>query len=66
MNSGGRIIIQDFILNDEKIKPRAGATFALKVLVNTKAGSSYSRKEYSDWLASAGFDKIEPKPMPDR
>lgn len=64
LNSGGQIVIQDFILNDEKTKPRAGAVFALNMLVNTKAGSSYSRREYSSWLEEAGFTQIDLKPMP--
>lgn len=64
LNSGGQIIIQDFILSDDKTKPKAGAVFALNMLVNTKAGSSYSRKEYSDWMKTAGFDQVEFKPMP--
>lgn len=64
LNPGGQVVIQDFILNDEKTGPRMGAVFALNMLVNTKAGSSYSRKEYSDWLSTAGFGHIELKPMP--
>ncbi|MBU2509849.1 methyltransferase [bacterium] len=59
LNPGGRIVIQDFILNDEGTAPRMGAVFAMNMLVNTKAGSSYSQKEYIDWLTVAGFAKTE-------
>ncbi|MGD9212151.1 MAG: methyltransferase [Desulfobacteraceae bacterium] len=59
LNPGGRVVIQDFILNDTGTAPRIGAVFALNMLVNTKAGSSYSKNEYIDWLTSAGFNKTE-------
>jgi len=64
LNPGGQIVIQDFILSDDKISPRMGAVFALNMLVNTKAGSSYSLKEYQDWIETAGFEKVEHKTMP--
>jgi (2Fe-2S) ferredoxin/methylase of polypeptide subunit release factors len=55
LNPNGRIIVQDFILDDTKTSPRFGAIFALNMLVNTKAGSSYSKQEYFDWVSLAGF-----------
>ena len=64
LNPGGRIIIQDFILNEEKTSPRFGAVFALNMLVNTKAGSSYSKPEYIDWLSSTGFKDVDLMPLP--
>ena len=64
LNPGGQIVIQDFILSDDKISPRAGAVFALNMLVNTKTGSSYSLKEYTEWITAAGFTDVEHKTMP--
>lgn len=64
LNPGGRIIIQDFILNEDKTSPRFGAVFALNMLVNTKAGSSYSKQEYFDWLSSIGFKDVGLIPLP--
>jgi len=55
---GGRIVLQDFILEADKTAPRWGALFALNMLVGTPAGSSYSAPEYADWLAGAGFREI--------
>jgi len=52
---GGEVVIQDFILNDDKTAPRHGALFALNMLVATKAGNAYSGAEYRDWLERAGF-----------
>jgi (2Fe-2S) ferredoxin/predicted O-methyltransferase YrrM len=55
---GGRIAIQDFILEPDKTAPKWGALFALNMLVGTSAGSSYSEPEYAGWLRSAGFRDI--------
>jgi predicted O-methyltransferase YrrM len=53
--SGGRIVIQDFILEPDKTTPRHAALFALNMLVVTQKGANYSEDEYSTWLAKAGF-----------
>ena len=55
---GGRIVIQDFILEADKTAPAWGALFALNMLVGTRAGSSYSEPEYAGWLGSADFRDI--------
>jgi (2Fe-2S) ferredoxin/cyclopropane fatty-acyl-phospholipid synthase-like methyltransferase len=57
--NGGRVVIQDFILNNDKTSPRTAALFALNMLVGTRAGSSYSEKEYTDWLEKTGFEDVK-------
>ncbi|MBU2645849.1 methyltransferase [bacterium] len=64
LDPGGQIIIQDFVLDDQKTAPRFGAIFALNMLVNTRSGSSYSRAEYETWMRAAGFEQIVHKPLP--
>ncbi len=61
---GGRIAIQDFILESDKTAPKWGALFALNMLVGTRAGSSYSEVEYAGWLDGAGFRDIRHVRMP--
>ena len=56
---GGRLIVQDFILEHSKTAPRSGALFALNMLVGTPAGGTYSEEEYASWLGAAGFTGIE-------
>jgi (2Fe-2S) ferredoxin/SAM-dependent methyltransferase len=53
----GRVVIQDFVLDADKTGPKAGALFALNMLVGTRAGSAYSEAEYADWLRGAGFEE---------
>ena len=55
---GGRLLVQDFILEPEKTAPRFAALFSLNMLVGTNGGSSYSEPEYAAWLAEAGFRDI--------
>jgi hypothetical protein len=61
---GGRIVIQDFILEPDKTAPKWGALFALNMLVGTSAGSSYSETEYTGWLDRAGFRNISRVRLP--
>jgi len=55
---GGRLLVQDFILEPEKTAPRFAALFSLNMLVGTRGGGTYSEPEYSSWLTAAGFKDI--------
>jgi len=61
---GGRIVIQDFILEPNKTAPRFATLFSLNMLVGTGAGSSYSECELGAWLKEAGFDEIQRVRLP--
>jgi hypothetical protein len=61
---GGRVAIQDFILNADKTAPRHAALFSLNMLVATAGGASYSEDEYAAWLREAGFTGIRRIPLP--
>ncbi len=61
---GGRLVIQDFILEADKTAPRFAALFALNMLVGTRGGSSYSEPEYAGWLGEAGFQEIRRTDLP--
>lgn len=61
---GGRLAIHDHVLNEDKTGPRAGAVFAINMLVATRSGGTYSMTEYDSWLRAAGFRNVERHPMP--
>ena len=61
---GGRVAIQDFILEPDKTSPRFAALFALNMLVGTRGGSSYSEPEYAAWLGEAGFAEVRRVRLP--
>lgn len=59
LNDGGMIVIQDFILDDEKTSPPFPALFSLNMLLFTENGKSYSFNEIENWLEEAGFRNLE-------
>jgi predicted O-methyltransferase YrrM/DNA-binding CsgD family transcriptional regulator len=62
--AGGRLAIQEFILEPDKCGPPSAALFSLNMLVGTRAGASYSEPEYTAWMQSAGFTAIRRVRMP--
>jgi (2Fe-2S) ferredoxin/ubiquinone/menaquinone biosynthesis C-methylase UbiE len=60
----GRVVIQDFILDEDKTAPKQAALFALNMLTGTRAGSTYSEAEYTTWLEAAGFQSVRHLRMP--
>jgi len=55
LEPGGRVVINDYVLNRDKTLPRAAAVYALHMLVSTQGGNVYSYDEYASWLEAAGF-----------
>ena len=55
---GGRVVIQDFILEEDKTAPKWAALFSLNMLVGTEGGASYNESEYRTWLGEAGFHEV--------
>jgi len=51
---GGRIAIVDFVRG---MSPFA-TLFAVNMLVNTDTGGTWTKEEYTAWLAGAGFGKV--------
>ncbi len=58
LNNGGKIIIQDFILTNNKTSPAFPALFSLNMLLFTENGRSYSFQEIESWLEEAGFHDL--------
>ena len=57
------LIIKDHIMNADLTEPRAGAIFALYLLLATR-GRDYSFDEVSAWLRAAGFVDIRLEVLP--
>lgn len=55
LNSGGQIVISDWVMNDERTEPKSGTLFAINMLVATESGNTYTEKEIYSWLTDAGF-----------
>ncbi len=63
LSVGGRVVIQDYVMSAERTSPRAGAMFAVNMLVGTLHGSAYSEAEYTGWLREAGFGEVRRVPL---
>jgi predicted O-methyltransferase YrrM len=64
LGPGGRIAIQDFILDPDRTGPRQAALFALNMLVGTRQGNTYTEEEYAGWMREAGCGGIRRVNLP--
>ena len=58
LDPGGRIIIRDHVMEPDRIRPKAGAIFAVNMLVATPGGNTYTFNEIKTGLTRAGFINI--------
>lgn len=63
LRPGGRLVIQDFVLDPERTSPRAAALFAVNMLVNTPQGTNYTEADYSGWMREAGLVEVRRVPL---
>jgi precorrin-6B methylase 2 len=59
LNPGGKIVVSDFIMNDDRTSPAFGAIFALNMIVNTRGGDTYTESEVKSWMKTAGMSFVE-------
>lgn len=62
LNSEGRMVIQDFFLNDDRISPVEAALFSVHMLAVTPGGRSYTFREVAAMMEAAGLNPPEHKP----
>jgi hypothetical protein len=58
MESGGMILIRDYIMDDARTFPPDGAIFAVNMLAATRGGDSYTFAEVKEDLETAGFQDV--------
>jgi len=54
---GGRIVLRDHVMSPDRTAPRAGALFAVNMLLGTENGGTFTYAELSGWLLEAGFER---------
>jgi ubiquinone/menaquinone biosynthesis C-methylase UbiE len=68
LKPGGRVVIAEFIPNDERTGPPQPLIFTLTMLLNSTEGTTYTMPELRGMLAEAGFKEIRaieaPAPSP--
>ncbi|MBI5361527.1 MAG: methyltransferase domain-containing protein [Planctomycetes bacterium] len=65
LNPGGRIVIQEFRIAEDRAHPAPAALFSINMLVNTAGGRSYTPVEMKNWLVGAGLKNVKIKPIGD-
>jgi SAM-dependent methyltransferase len=55
---GGRLVIRDHVMDSTRTRPRAGAIFAINMLVGTRGGGTYTFAEIRQGLEVAGFRDV--------
>lgn len=63
LNPGGRILVKDFYLDDDRLHPAFAAQFSVNMLTATVGGKSYTRRETLALLAETGFGGITAVPV---
>jgi ubiquinone/menaquinone biosynthesis C-methylase UbiE len=59
LKPGGTLVINDFVLNDDRTGHPFAMLFASQMLVVTKDGFTYRQSDYRNWLAEAGFNSVD-------
>src|ERR1700746_1045302 len=58
MNSGGQLVILEFVPNEDRLTPPPVAMFSLVMLANTDHGDAYTFTQLSSMCQNAGFKNL--------
>jgi hypothetical protein len=64
LNPGGRLVVLDWLMSEDRTSPLPGALFAINMLVGTEAGDTFTEFEVRGWMEQAGLTGIERKDAP--
>jgi ubiquinone/menaquinone biosynthesis C-methylase UbiE len=64
LTPGGRVVVSDFLLAEDRVSPRQATLFSINMLVGTPAGDCYTEAEYTAWLREAGFGDVVRRDLP--
>ena len=64
LKPGGTLVVNDFVLNDDRTGHPFAMMFASQMLVVSKEGFTYRQSDYRGWLSEAGFKSIDIVPTP--
>jgi SAM-dependent methyltransferase len=64
LKPGGTLVINDFVLNDDRTGHPFAMMFAAQMLLVTKGGNAWRQSDYRGWLKEAGFATVDIVPTP--
>ena len=59
LKPGGTLVVNDFILTDERKGHPFALMFASQMLLVSKGGNAWRQSDYRTWLAEAGFASVD-------
>jgi len=59
LSEGGKIVVHDFYISEDRTYPPQSALFSVNMLVNTLSGRCYSPSEIKKWLSETGLEQIK-------
>jgi SAM-dependent methyltransferase len=59
LKPGGTLVVNDFVLGDDRTGNPFAMMFAAQMLLVTKEGFTYRQSDYRTWLGDAGFKSVE-------
>jgi ubiquinone/menaquinone biosynthesis C-methylase UbiE len=63
LKPGGRVVILDFVPNEDRVSPAMPAGFSLTMLAGTPSGDAYTFSQYQTMLKNAGYSSSELHPL---
>lgn len=64
LRPGGKLLIAEYVPNDDRTGPEMPLLFGLNMLLQTDEGAVFTLREYRDWLKTAGFSRVSTVPVP--
>jgi SAM-dependent methyltransferase len=64
LKPGGTLVINDYIVDDDRSGPPFPLLFASEMLLKSKQGGTWRRADYHAWLTKAGFEDVSFHPTP--
>jgi SAM-dependent methyltransferase len=65
LRPGGTVVVADYFLDDDRSGPLNALLLGATMMAATRAGATFTRSEYRDWLAGAGATDVEARqPVP--
>ncbi|MDB6004296.1 MAG: Methyltransferase type 12, partial [Prosthecobacter sp.] len=64
LRPGGKVVIIEFVPNEDRVTPPAAASFSFVMLGTTPEGDAYTFEQYRQMLTDAGFSDATHHPLP--
>ena len=64
LKPGGRVVLLEFVPNEDRVSPPLPASFSMIMLAGTPGGDAYTFKEFQQMLRNSGYSSSGLHPLP--